>query len=310
MRPGDKVRFLHSTGEGTVRKIIDSKTVEVEIEDGFLIPALRSEIVLVHSDETDSVSGMIQETEEPASGYEGVWFAFVPFNDKIYSIHIINDASEQLLFTLGEEQAGNFSGIYSGTLKPGTSVKITDTSIASFDKWPEYIFQGLQFREGRSWLREPLQKRFRFKAASFFKSKQTVPLLKKEGYAFKVGSEPVSTDPKKIVEEMFTNKIADPVKKNQSKPAKEIDLHIENLVSDFSAMSNAEILDLQMKTFEKTLDNAIAMGMEEIVFIHGVGNGILRQNIHKILSRHKFIQFFQDAQKEKFGFGATLVKIR
>jgi dsDNA-specific endonuclease/ATPase MutS2 len=89
-----------------------------------------------------------------------------------------------------------------------------------------------------------------------------------------------------------------------------VDLHIEKLVNDFQNMKNAEILELQLKTFEKYLDQAIASGLNEITFIHGAGNGILKNAIHKKLSKMSEIQFYQDAQKEKFGYGATLVGLK
>jgi dsDNA-specific endonuclease/ATPase MutS2 len=50
--------------------------------------------------------------------------------------------------------------------------------------------------------------------------------------------------------------------------------------------------------------------MDEITFIHGVGNGIMRMEIHKRLSKNPQVQFFKDAMKEKFGYGATLVKLK
>jgi dsDNA-specific endonuclease/ATPase MutS2 len=50
--------------------------------------------------------------------------------------------------------------------------------------------------------------------------------------------------------------------------------------------------------------------MDEIIFIHGVGNGVLRNAIHKRLSGNKNVQYFEDAQKEKFGYGATKVRIK
>jgi dsDNA-specific endonuclease/ATPase MutS2 len=50
--------------------------------------------------------------------------------------------------------------------------------------------------------------------------------------------------------------------------------------------------------------------MDEIIFIHGVGNGVLRTEIHKRLSKNKQVEYFKDAMKEKFGYGATLVKIK
>jgi dsDNA-specific endonuclease/ATPase MutS2 len=94
------------------------------------------------------------------------------------------------------------------------------------------------------------------------------------------------------------------------RPGKEIDLHIEKISKNFTSLDNAEILQLQLKTFEHNLESAIATGMEEIIFIHGVGNGILKNQIHKLLSSNKNIKFFKDAQKEKFGYGATLVRLR
>ena len=63
----------------------------------------------------------------------------------------------------------------------------------------------------------------------------------------------------------------------------------------------------QLQTFEKALDAAIASGMNEITFIHGVGNGTLRHHIHKTISKHPQVRTFLDARKEKFGFGATEV---
>ena len=43
---GDKVNFLSTTGGGKVTKIIDSRMVMVEIEGGFEIPTLISDLVL------------------------------------------------------------------------------------------------------------------------------------------------------------------------------------------------------------------------------------------------------------------------
>lgn len=46
MKLNDKVRFLNEKLKGTITRIIDDKTVAVEVEDGFEIPVLKSEIVL------------------------------------------------------------------------------------------------------------------------------------------------------------------------------------------------------------------------------------------------------------------------
>ena len=62
--------------------------------------------------------------------------------------------------------------------------------------------------------------------------------------------------------------------------------------------------------FEQKLEQAVAVGADEITFIHGVGSGKLRQEVHRRLSQHPNVAYFKDAQKEKFGFGATLASLK
>jgi len=94
-------------------------------------------------------------------------------------------------------------------------------------------------------------------------------------------------------------------------PPHEVDLHLEALrPNSQEGLSNTAILRIQLDAFEDALSRALATNMHEIVFIHGMGNGVLRKEIHRQLSRNKDIKFFEDARKEKFGFGATLVRLK
>ena len=119
-------------------------------------------------------------------------------------------------------------------------------------------------------------------------------------------------NPQTIKEALYTEepqKISKDYTKSHSKP-KEIDLHIEEIVKDGSKMESDNILHLQLEHFEKKLDEAVIHGMEKITFIHGIGNGSLRNAIHKKLSSYPHINYFEDAQKEKFGYGATKVYLK
>ena len=53
-QPGDKVRFLNTSGGGVVTKIISPSLVSVAIEDGFEIPTLINELIRVESKESAS----------------------------------------------------------------------------------------------------------------------------------------------------------------------------------------------------------------------------------------------------------------
>lgn len=88
----------------------------------------------------------------------------------------------------------------------------------------------------------------------------------------------------------------------------EVDLHIENLLDNHSRMTNAEIIDVQLRHFTKALDNAIRNNYYKIVFIHGVGKGRLREEIIALLKTYSGVTY-RYASYERYGWGATEVLI-
>lgn len=84
----------------------------------------------------------------------------------------------------------------------------------------------------------------------------------------------------------------------------EFDLHIEKLVKNPRGMSNYDILTLQTETAQRHIEFAIKNRIPKIVFIHGVGEGILKAELDFLLGRYENI-VFQDANYQKYGLGAT-----
>lgn len=317
MNVGDKVRLLRGREEGIVTRFLDQDLVEIEIEDGFKIPVLKREVVVIAKEEATYFEGKIQPANTPVQGTKkensqnGVFLAFLEINDKIFSVHIINNTEQEIPYLIGEE-GQIFKGLQSGKLNPFSAEKITERFVEEFDHWPSFIIQLLFFTKGKFELKEPLIKRLKFKANSFFRSKRMAPVISKNAFLFQIDGDVQPIEPENLKEQMFKRAEPEVKGKDQNilKPSKEVDLHIENLVQNFNKMSNGEILQLQLDAFERNLDQAIASGMEEIVFIHGVGNGVLKNAIHKKLSKTPGIKFFKDARKEKFGYGATVVGIK
>ena len=91
--------------------------------------------------------------------------------------------------------------------------------------------------------------------------------------------------------------------------APEFDLHIEKLVKNFRSMSNYDILTLQTETAKRHIDFAIKNRIPKIVFIHGVGEGILKAELDFMMGRYDNI-IFNDANYQKYGLGATEVLIK
>jgi len=89
----------------------------------------------------------------------------------------------------------------------------------------------------------------------------------------------------------------------------EFDLHIEKLVKNFRGMSNYDILTLQSETAKRHLDFAIRNRIPKIVFIHGVGEGVLKSELDFMLGRYENIDF-KEGNYQKYGLGATEVYIK
>ncbi len=323
MNIGDKVRFLHGQEQGIITRMIDKDLVEVEIEDGFQIPMLKKEIVVVAQEEGKyfkKQEAPAKERDEPfkpkTSIKQGIYLAFLPVNDKQLALYFINTLNFDLSYLIGEEQNGNFKGTAHGILSSQQSVKIREVLVSEFDQWPTWVMQLLFFHQGYYTLREPLVRKFRFKAATFFKNKRQAPLLDKPSFLFEVDASGLSEGGKPIDINQVKEKMLSHTEEDKNRllrldrPAREVDLHIEKLTPDYDKMNNTEMLELQLKTFEDKLDSAIATGMEEITFVHGIGSGVLRTAIQKRLSKLKNIQYYQDTQRDKFGYGATLIRIK
>lgn len=88
----------------------------------------------------------------------------------------------------------------------------------------------------------------------------------------------------------------------------EIDLHIHNLTDSTRGLSNFDMLNLQLDTARQRLENAIRNKMPKIVFIHGVGEGVLKMELHTLFRRYEEVTFY-DADFRTYGYGATEVKI-
>ena len=68
------------------------------------------------------------------------------------------------------------------------------------------------------------------------------------------------------------------------------------------------MLDLQLSYFERCLESAIAHKFHKVVFIHGVGAGTLKKDIHDILDQYEGI-YYRAASMADYGVGATQVEI-
>lgn len=319
MNIGDKVRLLHGKEEGVITRLSSGGQVEIEIEDGFRIPALKSEVVVIDAAEKEyfnrggegEKASFIQSVRktDPSSKTAGIFLAYVPYNDQIHDLILINHTQKQYLFSVEELSGNQAKNIDAGVIQPQSFRKITEKMLQDFEQWPAMKFMLLPLNKKFEAQEPATERKVKFKANNFFKHKGKAPVIEKEGFLFQLNDHEKALNVKKLNEELNPAGKESYPQLQVKRPPASIDLHIEKLSNEHDLMSNSEMLQLQMEVFQKNLNDALASGMDEITFIHGIGNGVLRKEIHRFLSQLNGIKYFKDSQKTNFGYGATTVKI-
>ncbi|WP_340066996.1 Smr/MutS family protein [Ascidiimonas aurantiaca] len=128
-----------------------------------------------------------------------------------------------------------------------------------------------------------------------------------KGVAFKVTNYEVAEAKKEKEVPPAKKKIA-PRAKERNAPAMEVDLHIHQLTDSSKGMSNYDMLTLQIETAKRRLEFAMQNRIPKIVFIHGVGEGVLKNELEYLFGHYENISFY-DADYRKYGLGATEVYI-
>jgi hypothetical protein len=153
MNIGDRVRLLHGNEEGVITKISPGGRVEVEIEDGFRIPAMKNEVVVISAIEKQYFGGdKIQDKDSMKSvsplGKTGdnkaVFIAYIPLNDKDHSIYLCNNSERDYLVMVSEVYGENSQTIFADKLNAKNAKKIGEKSIQNFEDWPVMLIQLLR----------------------------------------------------------------------------------------------------------------------------------------------------------------------
>lgn len=326
MNEGDKVRLLRGKEEGFITRILDAQKIEVEI-DGFRIVYPPQELVVVSQEEkiffhnntqtTVTKSETIKEKSNQSFAEKGVFLVYQPINETDeMAVQIVNNTDYKVLFTVGFDENNNqYNGLAAGLLEKKSFQEFYHLKFNEFEKWKPLVFQLLFFRAGLHTPRKTMVRIMKPKIKIFHNAKTKAPVTGKTAYVLQIDSDikPI-TEPEKIAENLIDNPVKQQVAEKQKPtiqaPPPEVDLHIEKLTPHYASMSGSEMFNLQLTHFKDVLERAIACQMKSITFIHGVGNGMLKNEIRKILQQHQHVAKIEDAQKEQFGYGATKVTLK
>lgn len=95
--------------------------------------------------------------------------------------------------------------------------------------------------------------------------------------------------------------------KDRNEVILEVDLHINQLVKSTRKLDNYDMLNIQLDTAKQKIEYAITKRISKIVFIHGVGEGVLKGELIRLLNKYPVKHY--DASYKKYGLGATEVYV-
>lgn len=278
---------------------------------------------------------------------KGVYLAFIPCDQQLmlsgeYYIYLVNNSDWTLLYSLFLEDKENnhFVGQDFGQVEAKERLLLATIDDKDLEKWTNGVIQILFHKDNTSKVLTPASYKIKIRTAKFFKEgcfedtglftekALLVPIALTDNVQPFADAEDMNLNSKKNQEKLkeLQDKItgdevsSKPIEVKSTQPVSffdkhlinkkeaEVDLHIEELTDSVKNLSSSDMLNIQMEYFQKCLAKAIEMNLDKIVFIHGVGQGVLKHNIEEELDKYKFIHYFPSSMR-KYGVGATEVVI-
>lgn len=266
---------------------------------------------------------------------EGIYVMIVPEIEDSplvgnLDIFLVNHTSFQALFSLYLSNEGKFQGEDYGFIDAESMLLMKTIGRSEISEWANSLLQAIFFKEGDASPVKPVSGFVNFKPIKVYKpeSFKYEKLIRKTAMTVKIGvmtdfQSAIGSDKEELSPEnakAIQDKINEGSITKESKPVKEsflekhkiddkiaeIDLHIGELVESYTGLSNKEMLDIQMDYFIKSMNQAEKEKMSKVIFIHGVGNGVLKNEINKYLRNTAGVEF-HDASFARYGMGATEV---
>jgi hypothetical protein len=326
--PGDRVLILHSKEEAEVVEIINEKMVLVDV-NGIRFPVYIDQIDFpyFHNFSSKKIVAPKKEKvyvdnlkkEEVSKKYDvhsGVWISFLPvfdkniFDDDVVEkikIYLINQTADAFNFLYQIKFKGSPEFHLNNTVLPFNEFYLHDIPFEEMNDSPKFEFDFSLLNPDKKKVSH-FETTFKIKAKQLFQKIEEMKLKNEPTFSF-------------ILFEDYPDKIEEVIPEHNNfqgklyeisngvqrlEPARSVvDLHIEKLTDNWEGLSNFEILTIQLRNFEKYYQLAVAHRQPNLVVIHGIGTGKLRNEIHEILKTKKEVRTFANQYHHDFGFGAT-----
>ncbi|WP_279122332.1 DUF2027 domain-containing protein [Muribaculum intestinale] len=250
-------------------------------------------------------------------------------NTTEYDAYIVNDSNYTLFLTYltRSDSDKGWTLRFAEAIEPHMQVPVQHITRDDLVAMDRVSVQYVAYKSGREFrLKSPVAVEHSIDTTKFFKLhcfRDNVyfdtPVIAIDITRNDVPQRPVVIDSGRLEDAMRSKRRGDEqpqarrVSRNDRKNVNEpivVDLHISELLDNTAGLDNADMLQVQLREFNRVMEENRAAKGRKIVFIHGKGEGVLRKAILKELSyKYKSCEV-QDASFREYGFGATQVTIR
>ncbi len=259
---------------------------------------------------------------------KGLYLAFVPQEQRwlltgSLDVYLINYTDYDVLFSLFlRQENGAWQGKDYDAMQPNNKILLATIERDDIETWSNGVLQAMYHRNTSSKVLAPVNSKFNIKPAKFYREnayldssfineKSLLYLINEVGIQAAVAESEMDEkyDEETTAQQAKPKQDEEFINKHKTSPREAVvDLHIGELVDDYSKMNNVDMLNYQLNYFVHCLESAIKGYLTKVTFIHGVGEGVLKTKMMELLNAYENVQT-RDASMKNFGYGATEVLI-
>ena len=244
-------------------------------------------------------------------------------SNTLFECFFVNDSNYYLFVNYMSRQNNSWQSRFNGLIEPNTKVFLEEFSKTELNDLEQVSVQYVAFKHNKPYgFKSPVSVELRIDTVKFYKlhSFKENEYFPDDAIVYYITRKDVPEREMLITTQDIQQAIREkeaPARrpriqkiKKKEKEILEVDLHIHELLDTTAGMSNKDMLDYQMSKFREVMDENKKKRRKKIVFIHGKGDGILKNEIIKAIQKDYKKAYYQDASFKEYGFGATMVVFR
>lgn len=332
------------TNDYNIAKVVDGKKKGKTNEDKPTPTSVKNALAVNDDEEEEEETDIADQEltykpmaqERRGANELNLCLAFVPkrvkeISDTPFEVYLVNDCNYYIHYTLLNYEGKVCQVRHEGEIAPNTKVYLEELLHNRLEEWERITIQTLAFKRDKVFFPKPtysvnlridgtkFYKLHAFQPSVFFNTPALTYDILKDDRAVR----PMFVDADELREAMQTPEEQLPTepqprisgaekratRKQDRNAIVEVDLHAHELLDTMVGLEPRDILEYQIKVFRDTMNAHLKNHGCRIVFIHGKGEGVLRNALLKELRTHYKQCRVQDASFREYGYGATMVTI-